>query len=67
MAGEAPARGFEIALGFALQKIGKAAIEMRRLTGDAQQGSTIAVALGPYSPARALSLGNAMHFAAQRQ
>ena len=61
-----PARGFELALGFASQKIADAPIDMRGIAGNAKQPLAAAVRLGPNRAARAAAMRDPVRHAAQR-
>src|SRR5262249_59604811 len=66
LGGVAPARGLEIALRLAFEEVAGAAVDVRRLAGDAKHSRAALVGLGPHRAARAAAIDDAMRFTAQR-
>src|SRR3984957_6415800 len=60
------AGGFELALGFAAEKIADATIDMRRIAGDAKEPLAAVVHLGPDGAAQAAAMRDAVRQAAER-
>ena len=66
LGGIAAAGGVEIARRLALEVVADAAVDVRRLAGDAEQPLAVLVGLGPHRAARAAAMHDAVRHAAQR-